>query len=151
MKKDKKLYLFKIIRPEIYAGIFIVSFFLSSATLFSQQKEVPPNIKPVLKQAGLFEDIKDGVPINQGLVFSSSLGKVICFTDFDPVPEKTFIYHKFYFKDKLSSRVKLTLNPPRWATFSRIQLRETDIGPWRVEITDEAGKVLHVIRFSITD
>lgn len=151
MKKEKKLFSLKILCPGFCAGIYIVSFVLFSTPLFSQQKEASKSLKPVLKQAGLFEDIKDSVPINQGLVFSSSLGKVICFTDFDPVPEKTFIYHKYYFRDKLSSRTKFTLYPPRWATVSEIQLRETDKGPWRVEITDEAGNVLHVIRFSITD
>jgi len=38
-----------------------------------------------------------------------------------------------------------------WSTYSQIQLRETDKGPWRVEISDQNGKVFDVLRFSITD
>jgi hypothetical protein len=53
--------------------------------------------------------------------------------------------------DELSAKIKLTLNPPRWATRSSIQLRETDKGPWRVEIVDAEDKVLYTLRFSITD
>lgn len=134
----------------LLAGFLIAIQVIFRGAAFSQD-ETQSSSMPALKKAGLFEDIKDGVPVNQGLVFSSGLGGMICYTEFDPVPEKTFIYHKYYFRDDLSSRIKLTLNPPRWATYSRIQLRETDKGPWRVEITDETNKVLHVIRFSITD
>jgi hypothetical protein len=45
----------------------------------------------------------------------------------------------------------LTLKPPRWSTFSSIQLREADKGPWRVEIVDEKDRLHKTLRFSITD
>ena len=109
---------------------------------------------PVLKLAVLCEDLSEGknpLPVNQAVVFPSDLGRLICFTDFEPVYEQGYIYHKYYFKEKFSSKKKLKLYPPRWAAYSSIQLRETDKGPWRVDITDADGKVLHTIRFSITD
>jgi len=104
-----------------------------------------------LKQAVMCEEIKDLVPYNAGVVFPSNLGRILCFTEFDPVLEKTAIYHKYYFMDKLSAKKKLTLNPPRWATFSYIEPRETDKGPWRVEIVDTEDNILCILRFSITD
>lgn len=109
---------------------------------------------PVLKLAVLCESLSDDknpLPVNQAVVFSSNLGRLICFTDFDPVYEQTFVFHKYYFKDEFSSKKKLKLYPPRWAVRSSIQLRDTDKGPWRVDITDADGKVLESIRFSITD
>jgi hypothetical protein len=113
------------------------------------QQNAPP---PVLKKAVLCEKVvNSNKPVNEGVVFSSNLGRLICFTDFDPVYEETVIYHKFYFKDKLSSKFQLTLKPPRWAAQSSIQLRESDKGPWRVEITDAEDNILSTIRFSITD
>ncbi|MFH1351277.1 MAG: DUF2914 domain-containing protein [Pseudomonadota bacterium] len=102
-------------------------------------------------QAVMCEEIKENSPHNQAVVFSITVGRVHCFTSFDPVPEKTSIYHNWYSRDKLNTRIKLSLQPPRWATFSRIQLREADTGPWRVDITDEKGKILQVLRFNITD
>ena len=105
---------------------------------------------PELVQAVLCEDIKDGVPQNVTSVFSIERRTAICFTEFDPVPQKAVIYHHWYHRDVPSARIKLTLKPPRWASYSSIQLRAEDIGPWQVEITDDQGNVLHVLRFSVT-
>ena len=114
------------------------------------EKQVPP---PVLKQAVLCEKLinNNTKPVNEGVVFSSSLGGIFCFTEFDPVYEDTVIYHNYYFKDKFVSPKRLELRRPRWATYSEIHLRESDKGPWRVEITDADGSILSTIRFSITD
>jgi hypothetical protein len=104
-----------------------------------------------LIQAVMCEGIKDYQPVNPGIVFSVHNETVSCFTSFDGVRQKTFIYQTWFHRDRLSTRRKLFLQPPRWSTFSSIQLRETDKGPWRVEVTDEQGRILHILRFSITD
>ena len=137
----------------------IVLCIISAAVLcnflcFAEDPAPPAKMpSPVLKSAVLCEKVLNSTtPINEGVVFSSGIGRLICFTDFDPVYEETSIYHKYYFKDKLSSKFTLTLKPPRWATQSSIQIRgESDKGPWRVEITDAEGNILRTIRFSITD
>jgi len=46
---------------------------------------------------------------------------------------------------------KLTLTPPKWSSFSSMQLRNVDKGPWRVEIRDSRDNLMHVLRFSISD
>ncbi|MCP4106617.1 MAG: DUF2914 domain-containing protein [Desulfobacteraceae bacterium] len=97
------------------------------------------------------EAVENYAPKNQAIVFSIAFGKVFCYTLFDHVPEKTFIVHNWFHIDKLNTKRKLSLNPPHWSTFSSIQLRETDKGPWRVEVTDQQGNILDVLRFSITD
>lgn len=107
--------------------------------------------KPILVQGVTCEGVKDHAPLNAGVVFPTSVGKVLCFTSFDPVPLKSVIYHNWFHRDELSNKQRLTLQTPRWSCFSSIQLRESDKGPWRVEITDSTGRVLRVLRFSITD
>ena len=104
-----------------------------------------------LAQAVMCEDIYANSPHNQTVVFSVAREKAVCFTSFDKVSAKTFIYHNWFYKDIPSARIRLVLQPPRWSTFSSIQIRKTDIGPWRVEVTDENGRVLRVLRFSITE
>ena len=104
-----------------------------------------------LFQAIMCEDIVASAPRNPTVVFSISQKKAVCFSSFDEVPQKTIIYHNWYHRDVPSAKIRLTLNPPRWSTYSSIQLRRTDIGPWRVEITDDKGNVLGVLRFSVTD
>ena len=102
-------------------------------------------------QALMCEDVLANAPRNPTIVFSITQKKAFCYSSFDPVPQKSVIYHNWFHRDVPSAKIRLILNPPRWATFSTIQLRKTDIGPWRVEITDEKGGVLGVLRFSVTD
>ena len=107
--------------------------------------------QPVLVEAVMCEAIEKFKPVNQAVVFSISLGRVFCYTGFDPVPEETTIYHRWYRQDRLISSAKLVLNPPKWSSFSSMQLREADKGPWRVEIIDSREKQIKTLRFSIVD
>jgi len=109
---------------------------------------VPP---PKLIQALICEDIKDSIPAFPAVTFPISAGKVYCYTFFDQLSEDTVVYHQWFFRDKPSSRIRLPLKQPRWTTYSSIQLREADKGPWRVEISDTNGRVLKTLRFSVTD
>ncbi len=109
----------------------------------------PPDAE--LNRAVICESIQSYQPVNPAVVFSISLGEVFCFSYFDPVRVKTPIFHKWYQQDKLIFSMRLVLTPPKWSSFSRIQLRDADKGPWRVEIQDQDGKILKTLRFSITD
>ncbi|RZB36347.1 MAG: hypothetical protein SRB2_02172 [Desulfobacteraceae bacterium Eth-SRB2] len=141
--------------------LYIFIFVLICCNLFLASQVLPQNNQdslltrdskePALDDAVICEEIEDLTPKNRAVIFSIKIGKVSCFTSFDPVPKETFVYHKWFHKDKPSTKKKLTLQPPRWATYSSIQLRETDKGPWRVEITDQKEKILHTLRFTITD
>ena len=132
-------------------GCLTVGICLTAFSLMSNAAPVCAADQLKLSTATLCEDVQNRQPQNEGVVFSISSGQIYCYTLFDPVPEKTTIYHNWYSRDTLTSRVKLQLQPPRWTTYSTIQLRESDKGPWRVEITDANGNVLQVLRFSVTE
>ena len=104
-----------------------------------------------LFQALMAEEIFSNAPRNPTAAFSVKQKKAVCFTSFNQVPQKSIIFHNWYHRDVPSARIRLTLKPPSWSTFSSIQIRKTDIGPWRVEITDETGNVLGILRFSVTE
>lgn len=104
-----------------------------------------------MDQAVMCEEVQDLAPVNVSVVFSVDIGKVSCFTLFDPVPQKTVVYHTWFHRDEESTRKRLALRPPRWSTVSSIQLRETDKGPWRVVISDDTGHIFGIMRFSVTD
>lgn len=125
---------------------------------WAAQAQAPPRAganssasKLVLVQALVCEDVKEGIPSNPAIAFSISVGKIYCFTLFDQVAEDTVVYHHWFFRDKPSARIRLSVKHPRWSTFSSIQLRESDKGPWRVEIIDAGGRLLKTLRFSVTD
>ena len=97
------------------------------------------------------EGLKDLEPENKTIIFSVALENVICFTAFDPVPEKTVVFHNWFKRDQPERNLKLTLKPPKWSSFSKIHIRNMDTGPWRVEITDSEGKIFKTLRFSVTE
>jgi hypothetical protein len=105
----------------------------------------------VLGESTVCENVQNGIPEQTAVAFSVSLKRVYCYTDFSTVPEKSFAYHNWYLRDNLKASVKLTVRPPRWSTYSSIQLRDSDKGPWRIEITDEEGSILKTLRFSVID
>lgn len=104
-----------------------------------------------LTEAVMCETIENFKPVNTAVIFSISQGEVYCFSNFDPVLEKTIIFHQWYKKDKLIFTMRLTLSPPKWSSFSKIQIRDADKGPWRVEIRDENKTILKRLPFSMTD
>ncbi|RLC04354.1 MAG: DUF2914 domain-containing protein [Deltaproteobacteria bacterium] len=126
---------------------FITILLLTATNVYSEQ----PPAKMVMVQSVMCESIKNFQAVNPGVVFSISLGEVFCFSNFDPVFEKTHVLHKWYRKDKLVFTMRLTLSPPKWSTFSRIQIRAADKGPWRVEIRDAGDTLLQTLRFSMAD
>jgi Protein of unknown function (DUF2914) len=135
----------------IFGAIITMAFLLLFPVLSPKNSNAANAAQLRLFQALMCEEVKSGSPSNPTMVFSANKEKAVCFSIFDPVPQKTVIYHNWYHRDVPSARIQLPLEPPRWSTHSSIQLRKTDIGPWRVEITDEKGRVLEVLRFSVTD
>ncbi len=134
------------------AVLTLTLFFLCATSVQAKEKQAGPGEKSLtLTEAVVCEGIESYTPQTPAVVFSITIGKVSCYSNFDPVPEKTYIYHRWYFKDRLSTKKRLYLKPPRWATYTSIQLREADRGPWRVEVTDKNGNILKTLRFSITD
>ena len=137
---------FKLSAGPGLAFIFLFAeIFLSAGNSFA----TPP--KMVLTQSVMCEQISNFQPKNPAVLFSMSQAEVYCFTGFDPVNENTWIYHDWYKKDKLIFSMRLKLSVPKWSCFSKIQMREADKGPWRVEIRDEDNNIVKTLRFSISD
>jgi hypothetical protein len=132
-----------------FTFVFILLLPLSGQSQSEKSDLSASNI--VLVKAVMCEDILGLTPQNATTVFSIERRKAICFTSFDSVSEQTDIYHRWFHKDRPSAKIKLTLKPPRWSTYSSIQLRAEDLGPWRVEVTDSKGRVFQILRFSITE
>jgi hypothetical protein len=104
-----------------------------------------------LVRAVMCETIDEYEPRNIAVTFSINIGRISCYTSFDEVADVTQVEHRWYRREELVTAKRLTLKPPSWATYSSIQLREADKGPWRVEIWQVDGPLMKTIRFSVTD
>lgn len=140
MKKTNRM------RCAVVAAILMVA---GAWTAWSQETVSTGNL--ALVRAVMCEAIQEYAPVNPAVVFSIDRGRISCFTEFDPVPVQTFVLHKWYRRDSLVTEKRLTINPPKWSSFTSMQLRDADKGPWRVEITDAEGNIMRTLRFSITD
>ena len=139
-----------IISKKIFFTFFLALLLFVPGTVWTEESNVSVE-EPTLKKAVMCESIQKFLPANEAVVFSLDMGRIYCFTEFDPVPVQSVIHHKWYRKGNLVTVKQLTLNPPRWSSFSTIQLRELDKGPWQVEIIGDNDKLLRTLRFSITD
>jgi hypothetical protein len=122
---------------------------------FSQEAAQPSPSEsaeaPVLKEAVMCESLKDGLPVNAGVVFSIEIGRIFCLTSFLPGSRRIAVHHKWFHRGQLTNNQRLWIHAPLWATASSIQLREADKGPWQMEISDNSGEILKVLRFSVVD
>ncbi|MBU1566803.1 MAG: DUF2914 domain-containing protein [Proteobacteria bacterium] len=124
--------------------------FLDPGRVWTEEGSAPSE-EPTLVKAVMCESIQKFAPVNEAVVFSIDLGRVFCFTAFDPVPKQTVVYHKWYHRGSRVTVKQFTINPPRWSSFSSMQLRDADKGPWQVDVVDNNDKVIRTLRFSITD
>lgn len=104
-----------------------------------------------LARAVMCESIDGYEPKYIAVAFSINAGRISCYTLFEDVIESTMVDHKWYRKDELVTSKRLTIKPPKWATYSSIQLREEDKGPWRVEIWNAQSRLIKTLRFSVID
>lgn len=107
--------------------------------------------KLLVVRAKTCEEMSNLQPVNQTTVFSVTRDKAFCFAEIEGIEKTTHIYHNWIRRDNHVAGIKLVVKPPRWSTVSSISLRETDKGPWRVEIEDMNGKILKILRFSVVD
>jgi len=136
-----------------YSGLFaMLCLWLTAFPAYAGDEIAATRNKgPKLIHAVMCEYIQEYVPQNTAVVFSIDAGKISCFTSFDEVNRSTYAMHKWYRRDELVTTKRLTLKPPSWSTYSSIQLREADKGPWRVDIWSAHNQLLQTLRFSVTD
>ncbi len=137
--------------PFLLPFIFLVCLCLGADNVSPIEVVTDQATRLELTKAVMCERIEDYAPVNMSVVFSVTVGKISCFTTFDSVAKEMQIEHRWFYKDRLTTRKRLFLKPPRWSTYSSIQLRDADKGPWRVEIADNSNRLLGTLRFSVTD
>ena len=127
------------------AAIFLIR------TWTVQAESQPEAAKVRLVRAVMCESIEAYEPRYIAVAFSIDTGRISCFTSFEDVSAVTAVDHKWFRRHELVTTKRLTIKPPSWSTYSSIQLREADKGPWRVEVRQADGALLATLRFSVTD
>ena len=125
--------------------IAIVLFFLLSP--FSSQAQQAGEM--TVASALICKNVANREPVEAGTSFSSSAGRLYCFSHITGIQNHTEIVHIWYYGETQRARVSLRVQPPKWRTYSSKIIQAHETGAWRVEILDATGNRLETVRFEI--
>ena len=100
--------------------------------------------------AAICKDVIDRAPEGAGTSFPASVGKLFCFTKITGAVNPTHVTHVWFFDGTERARVELAVNSSSWRTYSSKFIENQEVGAWRVEVVDSAGKVLQTLNFEVT-
>lgn len=102
-----------------------------------------------IRDAGICLDIVDLQCQGKDVQFSSSLGKLYCFTRVMGATTPVTITHVWYYGEKERARVTLDVRSTNWRTYSSKIIQPHETGLWRVEILGPDGTVLKALEFNV--
>jgi hypothetical protein len=103
--------------------------------------------QPPAATAQVCTAVKDRAPYGVAESFSASVGELYCFSQVTNVTGK--VLHVWFLADKELFRIELPVKAARWRTWSAKKVMPSQIGAWRVEVQDPAGKILAMAKFTV--
>ena len=96
------------------------------------------------------QSVENLTPVEEGNVFSSNAGLLYFFTDVTLAPGvESVIYHVWYYGDKEMARITLSVNGPRWRTYSSKTIFPTWTEEWHVDVVTTDDQVIKSVSFRI--
>lgn len=90
--------------------------------------------------------VADREPVGEAAEFEASVGTVYCWTKISAASVPATIKHVWYMGDKQVFEKALDIKFPSVRTWSSKSVKS---GTWRVDVTDDAGKVLSSVSFTV--
>jgi len=125
-------------------SILICVFLIPSFAAAQEPSSAAAGLK--VEKAVAATTVEDHEPVGEATEFDASVEKVYCWTKILAETTPTTIKHVWYADDQQVSEITLDIKYPSTRTWS---LKTIRAGSWRVEVTDEAGKVLSVVGFTV--
>lgn len=98
-------------------------------------------------RATICTSVAEREPVGAGASFTD-VERLYFFTEIVDGGENAAIQHVWYYKDEPYLEVDLTVNGPRWRTWSHKNITGMK-GPWRAEVVNSKGEVLRAVSFTI--
>ena len=102
-----------------------------------------------VSQAGIGTAMENRTPQGVAETFSSDVERLYAFSKITGISEDTIVRHLWFYGDRMMAEIRLSVKPPAWRTYSSKQILPSWTGAWRIEITDEDGKVLKTLPFTV--
>ncbi len=81
--------------------------------------------------------------------FPAEVGRVFAFTKVKGAAEGASVTHRWIYADKTVAEVKLSVKGSPYRVWSSKGIAPAQKGAWKVEIADDAGKVLKTVEFTV--
>lgn len=128
----------------VWRNVAVITIVGVALPILALSQERPQVARDVLTTA-----VVDREPIDAATVFPPSVGVVFYFTEVQGADTFTEITHVWYYGNDEMARVTLSVDGPRWRTWSSKRILENWTGSWRVEAVDADGNVLSSQTFDV--
>ncbi len=93
--------------------------------------------------------VADRKPEGAASSFPAEVGRVFVFTKIKGGAEGSSVTHKWLHGDKTVAEVKLDVKGSPYRVWSSKGIAAAQAGAWKVEVADDAGKVLKTVEFTV--
>lgn len=100
-------------------------------------------------EAVVCTSVADRKPEGVAASFPAEVGRVFAFTKVNGGAEGSSVMHRWIFADKTVAEVKLDVKGSPYRVWSSKGIAPAQKGAWKVEIADDAGKVLKSVEFTV--
>lgn len=107
-----------------------------------------PATEQVLR-AAFTSGIKNREPVNNILSLGNNEHRIYYFTDLKGLQGQT-VTHRWLYGGKVMAEVHFQVKGPRWRVWSSKELLPGQLGVWRVQVLDGAGRVIQESHFTYT-
>lgn len=148
----KNLVLALMITLALFTGQIVAQEAQESPTKKAAAKEQTPE---TTEEAMKVSDFACGTAVEErelqgeAKTFSAETEKVFCWTLIEGCEEPTTVEHVWYYAGEEKARVPLYIKYPRMRTWSSKTMMPEWKGDWKVDMVDEAGKVLATVAFKM--
>lgn len=109
----------------------------------SEMMEKPAvKVEKIVTAAG----VQDKEPVGEAKTFAEDTERVFTWTRIAAMHPPVMVMHNYYFGGKMVAQVELEIKGPSYRVWSS---KSVQPGEWKVEVTDEAGKVLATAMFTV--
>ena len=93
--------------------------------------------------------VADRKPEGAASSFPADVGRLFVFSRVKGGAEGASVTHRWIYADKTVAEVKLDVKGSPWRVWSSKGIAPAQSGAWKVDIADDAGKVLKTVEFTV--
>ena len=135
----------------IVALVVLLSVFLYSGTVFSQEQEKSEEDSLKVQKFAFCKSVEDREPVGVSTEFPSDIGRIYLWTRIYGAEQPTKIKHVWYYGVQKMREIPLSIQYQRTRTWSYKNILPQWVGDWHVEVVDEQGRVLKKLSFKILE